>query len=556
MLKITVLGNTNLDFLRSEIKTAFGDDEEVDMQSLPYLRSELLIKRLDGDLYKFQPDIIVLAHRLDDLYGGSTYCSFLDRKRVLGEWNDYINLIMELRNNTKATLFVTNAAMLTERCFPSILPKRLDMSPAYFIYELICKLHEKISILNDVHIIDLQNIITKLGVFNSCPKKYWYLARAPFSKKLDKEISDVIVNMWRAVNGKTIKVIVLDLDNTLWGGILGEDGISGIKIGGDYPGNVFSDIQKFFLTLMNQGFILALCSKNDKKNVLAVLDDHHEMILKRDHFASIKANWEDKTNNIREISSELGLNLNSFCFIDDNPLEREEVRERLPMVVVPEMPREIAEWPEYIGSISELNIESSSKEDLNRTKLYKIRNTINKGLELAVSRTDFLKGLSMKLYMQNMTEFNIQRIFQLISKTNQFNMTANRYKLDEISSIADECIIICIRLRDRLGSDEIVGVLIIRNNNRVAIIQDFILSCRVLGRDIEHAVLAWAYNYLKKKKFIEIHGLFVKNENNQLACRVYLDNKFDYKGDGVYQRYITGDNMMIPDWYDIVDELS
>ena len=287
---------------------------------------------------------------------------------------------------------------------------------------------------------------------------------------------------------KRKKCLVLDLDNTLWGGVLGEDGIEGIQVDGDYPGKAYHYWQEGLKELERNGVILAICSKNNQIDVEALFAAR-EMPLTLSDFACLRINWTDKTTNIREIAYELNIGLDSFMFVDDNPTERELIRQQLPMVAVPEWPSQPYELPIFYNQLVEdyFSVYTLTDEDKSKTEQY--RQNANRALAQTQysNMEDFLRSLEMRLTIAPATDITIPRIAQMTQKTNQFNLTTKRYAEADIHSLLDNgAQIWTLDVADRFGDNGITGLIILKPENGW-IIDTLLMSCRVLGKGIEEA---------------------------------------------------------------------
>ena len=297
-----------------------------------------------------------------------------------------------------------------------------------------------------------------------------------------------------ARQGRSFKCMVLDLDNTLWGGVIGDDGLDGIILGqGSAHGEAFIDFQRFVIDQAHRGVILAVCSKNDEANALLPFERHPEMVLKRSHIACFVANWGDKPNNLREIAKRVNIGIDSLVFVDDNPYERNIVRRELPMVAVPELPEDPALYASCVAAGGYFEAVSLTPEDLERSSLYQA-NLQREALQ--ASSTDvagYLASLRMELLVKPFDQTGAQRIVQLINKTNQFNLTTRRYSDEKVAALigAEDAITLQLRLIDCLGDNGIIAIIIAVRDpagepNAFAI-DTWLMSCRVLGRQVEEA---------------------------------------------------------------------
>ena len=376
------------------------------------------------------------------------------------------------------------------------------------------------------YIYQLDHIISK---FNSVliDSRLWYLGRFPFSEKFTEILSFQYLKLILSLTGKSCRLIVVDLDNTLWGGILGEDGIKNLKIKGDYPGNAFYYFQRSLKVLSQSGVALAICSKNNIEEVKEAFQILNTLELKWDDFISHKINWEPKWKNILSICQEVNLSPDHVLFIDDNPTEREQVKQFLPNVKVLDLPADPCYYFDALLQSPWIERVFYTKEDINRTESYKKRKLITKYKTKFTDIESYYKSLQTEIFINNMNSNNIDRTVQLINKTNQFNITTKRYSLKELENLLNlnyEAFVIGVK--DRFHPYENMGVLIVQwLENKICSIDTYLLSCRVLGRGIEPIPLQWLINYCKQKRIKMLIGEIIETPRN-LPVR----NIFDITG--------------------------
>lgn len=344
-------------------------------------------------------------------------------------------------------------------------------------------------------LVDWERLVRLLGAAESMDYRFWYMSKAPFKKAFLDLYARELVRVARALKGKAKKCLVLDCDNTLWGGVIGEDGLQGIKLGRhSYPGNVFYDFQKSVQRLKDRGVLLALCSKNNEQDVWDVLDGHPDCLLKREHISSSRVNWQDKVSNIRELAAELNLGLDSFVFVDDSPVECGLVREMLPEVTVLQVPDKLYSYPQLLQQDGLFDTLALSAEDRQRTSMY--RDEASRKVQQARFDTleEYLASLSLVIAVHRVTDDEAARVAQLTQKTNQFNLTTRRYSESRIAALASDpdWAVFTLCVWDKFGASGLTGVLIARREGDVGVIDSFLLSCRILGRNIEKAFVAEA----------------------------------------------------------------
>jgi FkbH-like protein len=333
------------------------------------------------------------------------------------------------------------------------------------------------------------------------------------------------------------KVIAVDADNTLWGGIIGEDGMHGIALGPDYPGNAYVAFQRRLLQYQQRGFVLALCSKNNEADVLEVLRDHPHQVLRERHFAAIAVNWEPKPGNLQRIAEELGLGLESFVFVDDSLHECGAVRAALPIVDVVPAPANPIELPTCLDRIGRLEILTLTKEDQQKTQMY-VEQRQRAQLEAASTDLEsYLQSLHMEMHVTLNDSRHVARIAQLTQKTNQFNLTTRRYTEDAIARLieADDSIVATFSLRDIFGDSGLVGIALLRVESTTAVLDSFLLSCRVIGRRAESAFFNTLLRVLRARGVDRVRGEFIPTAKNKLAESFLTDHAFA-ASDGAYER--------------------
>jgi FkbH-like protein len=354
----------------------------------------------------------------------------------------------------------------------------------------------------DAYFVDLNLCMARLGAKHYYDRRYWHIGRAPYSREALYEIAFEDFKFIRSLKGKNKKCLVLDCDNTLWGGIIGEDGLSGIQLGKTHPGSAYYEFQQELVNLYNRGIIIALCSKNNQEDVYEVFRKHPDVILKEEHIAAAQINWRDKATNLRQIALDLNISLDSFVFMDDSEFEVNLIRRELPEVTVIHLPKERSiEFRDTLAGLGLFDTLTLSEEDKKRGSMYMAETYRRKLKAQATDLVSYYRSLEMVLDIHLADEFAIPRIAQQTQRTNQFNLTTRRYSEAEIMRFVDDATsdIIYLKLSDRFGDSGIVGTCILRYEGNKAIFDTFLLSCRVLGRSVEDAFLSRALKLAKKR---------------------------------------------------------
>jgi FkbH-like protein len=378
-------------------------------------------------------------------------------------------------------------------------------------------------------ILDVAGLANNVGLDQWHDPMQWNLAKLPFSQRLVPLYTDYATRLLGAMRGKSRKCLVLDLDNTLWGGVIGDDGLDGIVLGqGNALGEAFLDIQRVALSLRERGIVLAVCSKNDEENARLPFQSHPEMILKEEHIAVFKANWNDKASNLEEIAATLNIGLDALVLLDDNPAEREQVREALPQVVVPELPDDPAYYTRALLAAGYFESIGYTKDDRQRAEQYQA-NSERSSLQTSSRNLDeFLESLDMIASFAPFDKVGRSRVVQLINKTNQFNLTTRRYTEAQVIEMESDPSVFTlqVRLRDRFGDNGMISVVICRAAGAVWDIDVWLMSCRVLKRRVEELVLAEIVKAAREQGVKTLQGVWVPSGRNGLVEEHYADLGF------------------------------
>jgi FkbH-like protein len=376
---------------------------------------------------------------------------------------------------------------------------------------------------DDVLIVDVDRVASAVGKNRWFDDRYWHLAKQAVSLEALPELARHTAAVLAAAEGLTTKCIALDLDNTLWGGVVGEAGLPGLQLGGTPQGEAFLAFQEHLLALRGRGILLAVVSKNNDADAREVFERHPDMRMKLSDFAAFRASWDDKPSSLRAIAAELGIGLDAIAFVDDNPVEREIVRALLPEVEVVALPGDPSGFVRALSDSLLFETASLTGDDLARAGQYRARADAAVLAQQASSLQEFYAGLGMQAWTAPFDEQNLPRIAQLVGKTNQFNLTGRRHGLGDLRAFAQDpsCITMYLRLRDQFGDHGLVAALIARVDGDVADIDTWLMSCRVVGRTVENEMLARLCRILAARGIRRMRGTFVPSEKNQLVEDVY-----------------------------------
>lgn len=400
-----------------------------------------------------------------------------------------------------------------------------------FFNNFFCK---NISKIHNCFIFNLDNYFGEIGFQNIFDSRNWYLLKSRFSIEGIKMLINFINKSISNFEMNKRKILVLDCDNTLWGGVIGEDGMSNIILGTDGTGQIYKDIQKEIINIYKKGILIALISKNNEEDVLRVFKKHSEMLLKLKHITSHKINWKNKYFNIKDISKELDLHISNFAFLDDNPIEREQMRSNVPLVETLEPPKELYEWPLFIRNLDIFATSHLLENDKKRNIQYKSRMKFIIDKENEKNDLNFLKTIKLTPKLLKLNDNHVQRAIQLSQRTNQFNVLKNEYNNHNLQNIIknNKEIFYLLKLKDKYGDHGIVGLFhIVEIQKGKYQLYNFLLSCRILGRYIEYWLINEIKNILIKKSF---DFLLIKPNNtkkNKIALEFInsLDLLFDKK---------------------------
>ena len=510
------------------------------------------IFKSNSRLFQFNPQLTFLIldvrHILGELYFLPYSISASERKEFVETKVDEIKKLVEtFLDNSNSKLVITNFQIPVYSPY-GINEQKEDFGMKQLVYEINNKIRHELKDQPLVFIYDFNEFVMKFGEYNVFNYQDYFFGDIKISIDYIPKFADELLGYVNAVMGITKKCIVLDLDNTLWGGIIGEDGFDNIKLGDDAVGRSFVEFQKRLLALNQRGIILAINSKNNFEDAMEVIKKHPSMILREDNFACMKINWDDKVTNLQEISKELNIGLDSMVFFDDDLINQEFVKTSLPEVLVVELPNDSSQFAQIITKMKEFDVLKITEEDVKRNEMYLVQKKRTELKNKIVDFDEFLKQMNIEVNIKNADSFTIPRISQLTLKTNQFNLTTKRYQQEEISSFSSDKdrIVECVQVSDKFGDNGITGVYIIeKKDSKEWIIDTFLLSCRIMGRKVEEAML---YQIIEKAKNLgikKIKGKFIPTKKNKPAENFYSD--CDFKKEGDYWVFNTDQVMKKPE---------
>lgn len=534
--RIALLGSSNIAPLKDKLKVIFHahniDTDYFTGEYNSYMQ-ELMVG--DSGLYRFKPSITLIVLTIADIIPRiyERPFSYLPEEinRMIDELTDKIALAIDnyLSALTNGMLYLIIMPSLENPSSYVYNPGFSYKSEDHFL-EFCESLSKKVQRDEKLVLVDTRKLIQKYPKNQIEDKRYWYLGRIRYTDLFFSEMAKEVLRVYKILTFPSKKCLVLDLDDTLWGGIIGQDGMEGIILGEDGLGKAYEDFQREILKLHEKGIILAICSKNNESDALEVLRKHKGMILKEESFVSKRINWTDKATNILEISKEINIGLDSMVFLDDSPAERKWVRDNLPQVTVPDLPEDPFLYTEFLKSSDWFVSYRLNQEDLSRNTTYK---AIAKGRDLKISSksvSKYLKALDQQIVLEEVETSALSRATQLCQKTNQFNLTTKRYRLTEIKEMTDNKNnrLYTVSVQDCFCDYGMVGLLILKEHESTVSIDTFILSCRMVGRKIEFAIIDWLKEMYKKKGFHQIDGTYEETTKNALCKDIYKDSGFEF----------------------------
>lgn len=402
--------------------------------------------------------------------------------------------------------------------------------------------------LNNVYVLDQQRWFTQAkDVFNA---KLYYAGKIVYSPEVFELASGDIISALQAAEGESRRLIVVDLDNTMWGGILGDVGVDGLNLGGHhFQGEAFVDFQRGLKALKNRGILLAIASKNYEDNALNAIENHPEMILRKEDFVTWQINWEDKAKNIVKIAEKVNLGLASVVFLDDNPAERGRVSEALPEVFVPEWPTDATDYLQCLQTLSCFDSVGVSNEDVRRSEMFAEQESRQSLRESVSSDEEWLASIGMVLTIEEVNSESLPRTLQLLNKTNQFNLKTRRLSESQFVEWLDKPTnhLWTVRVKDQFGDSGLTGIFSISCDAHTANIQDFILSCRVMGRSIEDVMLSLAIKHSLDKGCNLVNVECIESERNR-PIREFLTGSDVLTSEGLAHFWKGSEAPVYPDY--------
>ena len=497
--------------------------------SSPYNQYNQDILSSASPLYEFSPNLafMLIDTRtiLSSLFYNPYSVSVSERREYIdNRVKELVNLVKKFTIKSKSKLIVANFHA------PVYTPYGIcETKTEYGLREMVSDLNAKLSysLRNEpsAFVFDFDAFVAKYGEINVYDYRQFLFGDIKVSLNCIPSLAEEFMGYINAELGINRKCIVLDLDNTLWGGIVGEDGFEGIKLSPQSPGTSFVEFQRVIQALHERGIILAINSRNNEDEALRVIREHPYMVLRENNFASIKINWNDKISNTKAIAEGLNIGLDSLVYFDDDPVNRELVSSALPEVMTVDLPKDPALYAQTLMNLNVFNTFSITDEDKRRGQMYIEERNRTQLEKSVINLDDFLSQLEIKINIREADKFTIPRISQLVLKTNQFNLTTKRFQEEEILRFSEDrnMLVGCAQTSDKFGDNGITGVFIVKKNPEYSEwnIEAFLLSCRVMGRRIEDGIMEYILNEARKEGIKRVKGRYIPTSKNK-PCESFL----------------------------------
>lgn len=497
----------------------------------------------DSELYRFAPQGVLLQMCTEKLQEAFYDCPPEARASFAEDTYARIRQIWSrIGSRIPATVLQCNFPLIDDGVFGQF-GNKTEQSFLFQQRKLNYLLMQGCQEAKNTFLIDLDALQTALGRSTFADPKLYYVAKMPISLAALPAAAKLVVDVVRSLQGTVKKCLVLDLDNTLWGGVIGDDGLSGIQIGELGTGHAFSDFQKWLKELKNRGILLTVCSKNNEDTAKEPFEKHPEMVLRLEDFSMFVANWEDKARNIRTIQQALNIGMDSMVFLDDNPFERELVRTMIPEITVPELPEDPALYLQYLRGLDLFETASYSREDAGRTEQYREK-AQRAAFEAAFqSYDDYLEALQMRASAAAFDPFHYPRIAQLTQRSNQFNLRTVRYTEAEIEALAqdDSRIGLYFTLKDKFGDHGLISVVVLEKQPEDTLfISEWLMSCRVLKRGMEEFIVDKILSVAAQQGFRRVVGEYIPTPKNAMVKDLYEQLGFARLENGRFQAEVSG----------------
>jgi FkbH-like protein len=532
-IRVALLGDTATQFLGEALR-GMGVEHGFDLQiwEADFDQIERQVFDAGSELYEFKPEIVIVflsTHKLLGRHGK------LDRESQRGFAASQTELIVRIHESVdeklRAKTVIYNFPEIDDAVFGSYANK-VESSFPFQLRKLNYELMLIASTIPSLYLCDISSIQNRVGRGVMFQAAIYVNTEMVLTLDVLPEVAARTVELIAAMQGKVRKCLVLDLDDTLWGGVIGDDGIENIQLGELGIGKAFTEFQYWVKKLKERGVILAVCSKNTESVAKEPFESHPDMVLRLADIAVFVANWENKIDGIRRIQETLNIGFDSMVFLDDNPFERNMVRENIPGIAVPEMPEDPADYLEYLYSLNLFETASYSSEDAERTQKYQVEARRNEVREKFANEDDFLRSLDMLSRVEPFTKFNTPRVAQLSQRSNQFNLRTIRYTEADIARIAasTDRFGFSFTLEDKFGDHGMICAVVLDADDDAAFIDTWFMSCRVLKRGMERFILNTLVDFAMSKGYARLVGEYLPTAKNAMVKDHYATLGFTAVG--------------------------
>ena len=549
-VKVALVGDTATQFLAIAIQ-GMGVERgyHIDLFEAEYNQVERQFMDPSSELYKFDADVIVVfqsTHKLGE------YHSSLSVEQQLALADERLSFVASICENpafANKKIIYFNYAEIEDTIFGSYANK-VSSSLSYQVRKLNYELMNLSQQYPNLFICDIAGLQNKFGRDLMFAPNVYVSTEMILSVDALPYVASRIMDIICAIKGQFKKCLILDLDNTVWGGVIGDDGLEGIQLGhGLGIGKAFTEFQMWVKKLKQRGIIICVASKNNEDTAKEPFEKHPDMVLKLDDIAVFQANWETKVDNIRTIQNILNIGFDSMVFLDDNPFERNIVRENIKGITVPELPEDPGEYLEYLYSLNLFETASYSNADKDRTKQYQVEAKRVSLSKTFTNEADFLKSLKMVSTVSGFTKFNTPRVAQLSQRSNQFNLRTIRYTEADITALAEDpnVIDLSFTLEDKFGDNGLIAVIIMKQQDAETLFVDtWFMSCRVLKRGMENFTLNTMVERAKAAGYKKIIGEYLPTPKNKMVENHYLDLGFSKMAGTITPQYMLDINCYQP----------
>lgn len=534
--KIAILGDTATQLLVQAVKGT-GFDEGVDFVIFESEYDQIDHEIIDegSELYSFGPEYVIIFQSVQKLLNKYNKCGD-DLRRTFAEdtLNNLADHISTINSRISCKIIFYNFAEINDNVFGNFANK-LDFTFIYNLRKINLGLMDMCREIKNLYINDINILQSSYGFERSFDPKLYVNADMVFSLDFLPVAAKSTVDIIFSLSGKAKKCLILDLDNTLWGGVIGDDGVENIQIGELGIGKAFTELQQWAKQLKKRGIILAVCSKNDHDVAKGAFDNHPDMVLKYDDFAVFQANWDNKADNIKEIQEFLNIGFDSMVFLDDNPFERNLVKTFVPEITIPDLPEDPAEYLGYLGRLNLFETSSYSDEDAGRSDQYRVEFQRSQVKKAFANEDEYLASLEMVSECRAFDSYSVPRVSQLTQRSNQFNLRTQRYSENEVQKISEsgEYLTRSFTLEDKFGHNGLISLIIMKKQNEALFIDTWIMSCRVLKRTMENFVLNSIVALARQSGSEKLIGEYIPTAKNKMVKDHYKELGFT-ESDGVW----------------------